>query len=41
MKGKKIFKATFLVMIISIVSRFLGLIRDLLVAYQFGARYIY
>ena len=37
MKSKKIFKATFLVMVITIVSRFLGLIRDSLVAYYFGA----
>ena len=37
MKGNKIFKAAFLVMIISILSRFLGLFRDMLVGYQFGA----
>ena len=37
MKSKKIFKATFLVMVITIASRFLGLIRDSLVAYYFGA----
>lgn len=37
MKSKKIFKSTFLVMVITIVSRFLGLIRDSLVAYYFGA----
>lgn len=37
MKSRKIFKATFLVMIITIASRFLGLIRDSLVAYHFGA----
>lgn len=36
MKGNKIFKAAFLVMIISILSRFLGLFRDMLVGYQFG-----
>lgn len=36
MKGNKIFKAAFLVMIISIVSRFLGLFRDMLVGSQFG-----
>lgn len=36
MKGSKIFKATFIVMIISIISRFLGLFRDMLVSYQFG-----
>ena len=29
MKGNKIFKAAFLVMIISILSRFLGLFRDI------------
>lgn len=36
MKGSKIFKAAFIVMIISIISRFLGLFRDMLVSYQFG-----
>ncbi len=36
MRGNKIFKAAFLVMIISILSRFLGLFRDILVGYQFG-----
>ena len=36
MKGNKIFKAAFLVMIVSILSRFLGLFRDMLVGYQFG-----
>ena len=36
MKANKIFKAAFLVMIISILSRFLGLFRDMLVGYQFG-----
>lgn len=36
MRGSKIFKAAFLVMIISILSRFLGLFRDMLVGYQFG-----
>ena len=36
MKGNKIFKAAFLVMIISVLSRFLGLFRDMLVGYQFG-----
>lgn len=37
MKNNKVFKATFLVMIITISSRFLGLIRDAMVANQFGA----
>lgn len=36
MRGNKIFKAAFLVMIIGILSRFLGLFRDILVGYQFG-----
>ena len=36
MKGSKIFKAAFIVMIVSIISRFLGLFRDMLVSYQFG-----
>lgn len=36
MKGNKIFRAAFIVMIISIISRFLGLFRDMLVSYQFG-----
>lgn len=36
MKNNKIFKATFIVMIISVVSRFLGLVRDMLVSYKFG-----
>lgn len=36
MRGNKIFKAAFLVMIISILIRFLGLFRDILVGYQFG-----
>ena len=36
MKGNKIFKAAFLVMIICFLSWFLGLFRDMLVGYQFG-----
>lgn len=36
MSTNKVFKAAFLVMIMSIFSRFLGLFRDMLVGYQFG-----
>ena len=37
MKGNKIFKATFIVMFVTILARFLGLARDVLVAYKFGS----
>lgn len=37
MKSNKIFKATFVVMLVTIITRFLGLIRDVLVAYKFGS----
>lgn len=36
MKNNKIFKATFIVMFVTIITRFLGLGRDVLVAYKFG-----
>ena len=37
MKGNKIFKATFVVMIVTLLSRVLGMVRDILVASNFGA----
>lgn len=37
MKGNKIFKATFFVMIVTLLSRVLGMVRDILVASNFGA----
>ncbi|GAB6170372.1 murein biosynthesis integral membrane protein MurJ [Clostridium carnis] len=41
MSNNKVFKATAMVMIITIISRFLGLGRDILAAYHFGAGSIY
>ena len=37
MKGNRIFKAAFIVMIVTIASRFLGIARDMLVANNFGS----
>lgn len=37
MKGNKIFKATFIVMLVTLLSRILGMVRDVLVASNFGA----
>lgn len=37
MKSNKIFKATFVVMIVTLLSRVLGMVRDILVASTFGA----
>ena len=37
MKENKIFKATFVVMIVTLLSRVLGMVRDILVASNFGA----
>lgn len=37
MNKNKVFKATFIVMIMTIISRFLGFGRDILAAYHFGA----
>lgn len=36
MKGNKVLKATLIVMIITIISRFIGFFRDILAAYHFG-----
>lgn len=41
MSSKKLFKATFIVMIMTIISRFLGFGRDILAAYHFGAGQTY
>lgn len=37
MRGNKVFKATFIVMIVTLLSRILGMVRDILVASNFGA----